>query len=98
MTIRPVYCTCTAYTVRNITAKTFGVELEADIFVDLPVDINTSVVYPKGVAVLRMVRRPIFDHVETRTSTHADGNPLVVVGLDRACGVCIGDSGCHPSH
>src|SRR5437773_8939657 len=47
--ITPETCTCTS---ADVTVKTFGVELETDVLMDLPVDINTSVVDPKAVAVL----------------------------------------------
>src|SRR4029077_1545528 len=64
--------------------KTIGIELKTDKLVDLSVDINTSVVDPKCVAVLCTARRPIFDHIETCTQSHSEGYPLVIVYLDHA--------------
>ena len=93
-----ISCRSVPITCPGRTVKTFGVELETDELVDLPVDINTSVVDAKGVAVLSTARRPIFDHIETRTHTHSDGNPLVIVELDRAAGVCAGNRRRHPGH
>ena len=82
----------------DVTIEAFGVELKTDELVDLPVDIDTSVVDAEAVAVLSTARRPIFYHIETCTRTHSDGNPLVVVGLDHTAGVRTGQRGCHPSH
>jgi hypothetical protein len=60
---------------------------------DLPVDINTSVVDPESIAVLSSARRPIFYRIETETRTHSKADPLVIVYLNRAAGERTGDRG-----
>src|SRR5678815_539059 len=65
---------------------------------DLPVYIDTSVIDAETVAPLSTTRRPIFSHTETGTRSHSDGNPLVVVRLDRASCVGAGDRTYHPGY
>ncbi len=65
---------------------------------DLPIDVDTSVIDLEVVAVRRRVNSVAFDGVETRPNSHADRNPLVIVGLDRSAGVDRWRRGRHPSH
>jgi hypothetical protein len=84
-------------TTANRTVKTFGVEGELDVLMDLSVDIDTSVVDSEVVAVCITVRCRPFLSIETGAHPHSNANPLVIVGLDRATSVRTGDRGYHPS-
>src|SRR6266850_4939656 len=93
ITITRKSCTCA-----NRTVKTFGVEGELDVLMDLSVDIDTSIVDIEVVGVSITVRCRPFLSIETGAYPHSDANPLVIVGLDRATSVRTGNRGYYPRH
>src|SRR6185437_8541791 len=90
----------TANTLRadNIAVEAVRVELKLHVFVDLPVDVDTSVVDGELIAVGLMVHRSILDGIEAGPDSHADRDPLVIVGLDRSTSIGTRQRGSHPSH
>jgi len=70
---------------------------------NLAVEINTSIVYRKLVAIMRPTRSVcrssrIFDCIEAGPESHADRNPLIVISLDRSGCVDYWGRGHSPSH